>query len=167
MSVCVPFGRVVRSVWRNSEASAFLEGAILLPVLLTLGLGVFEFSWLFYQQQLISTGVRDAARYVARSPKPNDLTIQMDAKNLATTGSLNGGVPRVNGWRPNDVNILYKAVENAPGPNGLSPYRGGTVIESVTVTTTFTVPSLGFFGLLGLRPPSFTVSHQERVIGSG
>jgi Flp pilus assembly protein TadG len=167
MSVLVWFARVMRSIWRNSEASAFLEGAILLPVLLTLGLGVFEFSWVFYQQQLISTGVRDAARYIARSTKPNDLTIQVDAKNLATTGDINGGAPRVNGWRANDVRISYASVENASGLNGLTPYRGGPAIETVTVTTTFTVSSLGFFGLLGLRPPSLTVSHQERVIGSG
>jgi hypothetical protein len=29
------------------------------------------------------------------------------------------------------------------------------------------VPSLGFFGLLGLKPPAFTISHQERIIGPG
>jgi Flp pilus assembly protein TadG len=167
MSVLVSFTRGMRSVWRDSEASAFLEGALLLPVLLTLGLGVFEFSWVFYQQQLISTGVRDAARYIARSTKPNDLTIQMDAKNLATTGNINGGTPRVNGWRANDVSVSYASVNNAPALNGLTPYRGGFIIETVTVTTTFTVRSLGFFGLLGLRAPSLTVSHQERVIGSG
>src|SRR5437660_5850935 len=110
MGVPLLFAHMMRSVWRNSEGSAFLEGAILLPVLLTLGLGVFEFSWLFYQQQLISTGVRDAARYIARSAKPNDLTIQMDAKNLATTGHFDGGLARVNGWRTSDISISYTSV---------------------------------------------------------
>jgi Flp pilus assembly protein TadG len=151
---------------RDREGSALMEGAIVLPVLLTLGLGVFEFSWLFYQQHLISTGVSDAARYIARSSTPNDLTIQMNAKNLATTGAFNGGGPRVSGWRASELSITYTSVDNAPGATGLTPYRGGSVIESVTVSTTFTVPSLGFFGFLGLKPPIFTVSHQERVIGS-
>ena len=49
----------------------------------------------------------------------------------------------------------------------MTGFRGGRVIESVTVSTTFTVPSLGFFGILDLSPPTFTVSHQERVVGSG
>jgi Flp pilus assembly protein TadG len=158
------FGK--RTVWRNRDGSALIEGAILLPVLLTLGLGVFEFSWLFYQQHLISTGISDAARYIARSPTPNDLTIQRNAKNLATTGSFNGDTARVSGWQASDLRISYTSVDNAPGITGLTPYRGGSVIERVTVSTTFTVPSLGFFGFLGLKPPTFTLSHQERVIGS-
>jgi hypothetical protein len=46
-------------------------------------------------------------------------------------------------------------------------FRGSAVIQRVTVSTTFTVPSLGFFGFLGLEPPVLTVSHQERVIRPG
>ena len=162
----LPWLSDMRSIWRNRDGSALIEAAVLLPVLLTLGLGVFEFSWLFYQQHLISTGISDAARYIARSSTPNDLTIQMNARNLATTGSFDGDIPRVTGWQASDLRISYISVENAPGVTGLTPYRGGSVIETVTVSTTFTVPSLGFFGFLSLKPPSFTVSHQERVIGS-
>src|SRR5712692_3238476 len=95
--------RTRRSLWRCNEGSAFVEGAIVMPVLLTLVLGVLEFSWLFYQQHLISTGIRDAARYIARSPNPNDPTIQVDAKNLATTGEFAGGSARVKGWKTSDV----------------------------------------------------------------
>ena len=68
--------RGLRSLWRNDEGSALIEGAIIVPFLLVLVLGVFEFSWLFYQQHLISTGINDGARYVARSANPHDLTIQ-------------------------------------------------------------------------------------------
>ena len=67
-------------LWRNDEGSALIEGAILVPVLLVLVLGVFEFSWLIDQQHLISTGIHDAARYIARSANPHDVTIQRDAK---------------------------------------------------------------------------------------
>jgi Flp pilus assembly protein TadG len=129
--------------------------------------GVFEFSWLFYQQHLISTGIRDAARYIARTANPNNVTIQTSAKNLATTGAIDGNTARVNGWWMRDVDITYASVDNPMDVNGLTPFRGGAVIQSVTVSTTFAVPSLGFFGLLGLKPPAFTVSHQERIIGPG
>ena len=63
--------------------------------------------------------------------------------------------------------LRYASVNNPVGSNGLTPFRGDAVIQSVTVSTTFTVPSLGFFGFLGLKPPALTVSHQERVIGPG
>src|ERR1700716_1980486 len=159
--------RILQSLWRNGEGSALIEGAILMPVLLTLVLGVFEFSWLIDQQHLISTGIHDAARYLARSANPRDLTIQRGAKNLATTGAIDGDTARVRGWTTRDVSITYASVNNPVGVDGLTPFRGAAVIQSVTVSTTFTVPSLGFFGFLGLKPPALTVSHQERVIGPG
>ena len=159
--------RILQSLWRNSEGSALVEGALVVPILCMLVFGVFEFSWLFYQQHLISTGIRDAARYLARTATPNDLMIQTGAKNLATTGAFDGNTARVNGWWTRDVDITYASVDNPVGVNGLTAFRGGAVIQSVTVSTSFAVPSLGFFGLLGLKPPAFTVSHQERVIGPG
>jgi len=157
----------LQSLWRNSEGSALIEGAIIVPFLLVLVLGVFEFSWLIDQQHLISTGIHDAARYIARSANPNDLTIQRAAKNLATTGAINRNTARVRGWTARDVNITYASVKNEVDTDGLTLFRGGAVIQRVTVSTTFTVPSLGFFGFLGVKPPVLTVSHQERVIGPG
>ena len=159
--------QTLQSLWRNGDGSALIEGAIVVPLLLILVLGVFEFSWLIDQQHLISAGIHDAARYIARSANPNDLTIQKHAKNLATTGAIDGDTARVRGWTARDVSISYSSVENPVDVNGSTTFRGGAVIRSVTVSTTFTVPSLGFFGFLGLKPPALTVSHQERVIGPG
>jgi Flp pilus assembly protein TadG len=159
--------RILRSLWRNGDGSALIEGAIIVPVLLILVLGVFEFSWLIDQQHLISTGIHDAARYLARSANPRDLAIQKRAKNLATTGAIDGDTARVRGWTTSDVHIRYASVNNSVGSNGLTPFRGDAAIQIVTVSTTFAVPSLGFFGSLGLKPPALTVSHQERVIGPG
>jgi Flp pilus assembly protein TadG len=159
--------RLLQSLRRDSEGSALIEGALVVPILCLLVFGVFEFSWLFYQQHLISTGIRDAARYIARTANPNDITIQTGAKNLATTGAVDGNTARVSGWWTHDVDITYASIDNPVGVDGLTPFRGGAVIQSVTVSTTFAVPSLGFFGFLGLKPPAFTVSHQERVMGPG
>src|SRR5215467_3746745 len=159
--------RLLRSIWRNSEGSALVEGSIILPVLFILVFGVFEFSWTICQQHLILTGISDAARYIARSTTPNDATIKKVAKNLATTGAVDGDTPRVRGWSADDIDISYTFINNAAGDDGLTNFRGGAVIESVTVSTTFTVPSFGFFGILKLSPPILNISHQERIIGSG
>jgi hypothetical protein len=158
--------RTLRSMWRDHEGSALVESAVVLPVLFLLVFGVFEFSWLICQQHLISTGICDAARYIAHSRTPNDTTIKKDAKYLATMGAIDGVTPRVSGWMPDDVEIFYSFTNNQTNEDGLPNFRGGNVIEIVTVSTTFTVPSLGFFGMFGLTPPMFNISHQERVIGS-
>ena len=160
-------GQTNRPIWRDNEGSALIETALILPVLIIFIFGVLEFSWLICQQHMISTGVSDAARYIARSSTPNDPTISQGAKYLATTGAVDGTVLRVQGWKASDVDISYSFISNPVGNDGLTGLRGGPTIGSVTVSTIFTVPSLGFFDILGVSPPTFRVLHQERVIGSG
>ena len=118
-------GRMLRSIWHDSEGSALVEATIILPVLFILVFGVFEFSWAICQQHLILTGISDAARYIARSAIPNDATIKKVAKNLATTGSVDGDTPRVRGWTVDDVDISYTFIDNPTGDNGLTNFRGG------------------------------------------
>ena len=72
--------RADRNTWANEDA---IQGAIVVPLLLILVLGVFEFSWLIDQQHLISTGIHDAARYLAQSADPNDLAIQRRGARIA------------------------------------------------------------------------------------
>jgi Flp pilus assembly protein TadG len=165
--------QTVQAFWRDREGSALVEGALLVPVLFALMFGIYEFSWLFYQQHVISTGLRDAARYLARSSNPCDgaslnwLAAEDAAKTLATTGSINGGNARVKGWTAAMVTPLCRAIDNPLAPNGASVYRGRPTIFVVTVSTRFTDPSLGFFGFLGLPAPVISVAHSERAIGPG
>jgi hypothetical protein len=158
---------------RNQDGSALLEGAIIVPMLLVFVLGVYEFSWFFYQQHLISTGLRDAARYLARISNVCEpanrgwLIAAANAGKLATSGAAAGGPPRVKGWTEAMVRFDCRAIANAIGPGGVSTYRGGPAIYVVTASTRFADPSLGFFGLLGLQPPVISAAHSERVIGPG
>lgn len=163
----------LRALVGDNEGSALVEGAILLPVLFVLLFGVYEFSWFFYQQHLVSIGLRDAARYLARSADPCDPSSstwaaeEAMARNLATTGSTNGGAPRVKGWVAAMVTPRCTPIDNPVGFDGLAAFRGGSTVYMVTVATRFTDPALGFFALLGLRPPVISVSHSERVVGPG
>jgi hypothetical protein len=152
--------RALKSLWESCRGTALVESALILPVFLTLVGGIYEFSFFLYQQQLATSGVRDAARYLALTADPNDLSRQADARNLAVSGSVNGGTPRVPGWETSDVSIALNSVYNDVGTYGVAPN-----IRIVTVSTSFVDPSLGFFGLLGLKSPSITVSHQERFVG--
>jgi Flp pilus assembly protein TadG len=165
--------RRLGSLWQDRDGSALVEGALVVPVLFALMFGIYEFSWIFYQQHLISTGLRDATRYLSRMPDPCNgassdwLTAEDYARNLATTGSIGGGRARVKGWTAAMVTPQCTAIDNSSASNGLTAFRGGPVIYVITVSTRFTDPSLGFFGFLGLKPPVISVAHSQRAIGPG
>jgi Flp pilus assembly protein TadG len=130
---------------------------------------LFEFSWYFHKQQLVESGVRDAARYLARVDAGNDdgnpcndATSVAQAKNIAVTGLTTGGTARVSGWTVGSVTITCPGFNNSGGS-----YSGASTIYRVTATTSFADPALGFFGMLGLSTPNLSASHSERSIGPG
>jgi hypothetical protein len=138
---------------------------------------VFEFSWYFYNQQLVVVGLRDAARFMTRIELTNgnaDPCLQKDqngvlytaeAANIATTAEpAGGGSARVSGWNPADVTI--SCLPSAPLESGV--YADGlTSMTIIDVATTFADPTLGLFSTLGLKAPALSFSHQERFIGPG
>jgi hypothetical protein len=154
---------------RDEQGSALIEAAILMPLLITLLAGVFEFSWFFYQQHLVAIGLHDAVGYLARSSDPCNPTSrawkteQEQAKNLATSGIIDGGPLRVRGWTPALVKLQCNKVDNPIEKNGLSRYRGSSVF-TVTASTEFTESSLGFLKVLRLRAPVISASYSERAI---
>ena len=157
----------------DCEGSALVEGALLIPVLFILIYGVCDFSWFFYQQQLVGAGVRDAARYLARLPdscnpaSSDRLIVQARARNLAATGTIDGVVARVGGWSAETITVDCTAVVNPVVDSGLKRYRGGPLVYVVNVSTRFVGRSLGFFSFAHLEMPVMSVSHSERVIGPG
>lgn len=150
----------LKSLSRADSGAALVEAAIVLPIVVVLVGGVYEFGFFIYQEQLATSGVRDAARYLALTADPTDVSNQADARNLAVAGSIGGGAPRVAGWSTSDISIAVNAVNNSAGT-----YSGGATIQLVTVSTRFLDPTLGFLGLLGLKAPTITASHEERVVG--
>lgn len=152
--------RNLKSLLSADRGAALVEGAIILPVFLALIGGVYEFGFFLYQEQLVTSGIDDAARYLALSSDPANVATQADVKKLAVTGSFSGDVPRVRGWSTSDVTVSVDSVDNTTGT-----YSGGATIRLVTVSTSFTAPTLGFLSLLHLKAPTISASHQERVVG--
>jgi Flp pilus assembly protein TadG len=165
------------ALWRNHDGSALVEATIVMPLLVAFFLGVFEFSWYLYNQQLVVSGLRDAARYMTRieltngnrdpcaQEDQNGVLYTAEAANIATTAqSASGGSARVRGWNAADVTI--SCFSSAALENGLYA-DGATSMTIVEVATRFADPSLGLFSALGLRPPLLSFSHQERFIGPG
>jgi Flp pilus assembly protein TadG len=163
------FARRGKSLWRDQQGSALMEGAVMVPLVIAFFSGVFEFSWFFYRQHLVAIGLHDAASYLARSSDPCNPTSHAwkaaleQAKNLATTGSLSGGAARIRGWTADSVTPLCTKIDNPIGTNGLSRYRGLSVYV-VTVSTKFTYPSLGVLALLKLQSRSISASYSQRAV---
>ena len=168
--------RVAKALWRDPEGSVLIEATVLTPMLFVFLFGVFEFSFAFFQQQLIETGVRDAARYLARiplttsgatpctqvDPATASTTYLSYAQNIALYGqtSATGATQRVTGWA-GPVTIT------CPTSSDGNTYADGTSQYTITVTTSFTDPTLGLMGYLGLTTPAISVTHKERYIGAG
>ena len=166
-----------RSLWRDEEGSALVEATIVMPLLLSLFLGVFEFSWFFYNQQQVVSGLRDAARYMTRIELTDgnlDPCAQKDqygalytddAANIATTAQPSaGGSARVSGWSAADVTISCSSSAALDAGNYAD---GSTAMTIIDVATSYSDPSLGLFATLGLKAPMLSFSHQERFLGPG
>jgi Flp pilus assembly protein TadG len=149
----------------DTRGVSLLEMTIILPVLLTIGLGILEFGNALYNYHLITVGVRDGARYYAGLPESVDNDIA--AQNIAATGVISGGTNRVSWWNASDVTVDYNeiAILNDDG-SGNKLYRGGAYIPVVTVSTTIGYQSLGLLGYLGLGSINLTATHEERVYGN-
>lgn len=147
-------------LWQADSGAALVECAIILPVFLTLVGGVYEFGFYLYQEQLVTSGVRDAAHYLALTADPTSTTNQADAKNIAVGGSVTGVSSRIRGWDSSDISVSIDSIDNSSGT-----YAGGAVIQVVTVSTSFVELPLGFLRLLGLKAPTISASHQERCVG--
>jgi Flp pilus assembly protein TadG len=163
------------NLWSDRDGAAMVEMAAMLPFLLFLGCGVFEFGAFFYQYQMVQAGIRDAARYLARVSDPTTSTTpcaptvltanESAAKNIAVTGVTSGGTNRVSWFRTSDITISYIHFANPPN-NPL--YRGPPQITVVQVSTNPSYPGVGFLSFLGLGSGlTVNLRHQERCIGSG
>lgn len=142
-----------------------LEMTIVAPFLIFLGLGVGEFGRALYHYHMITNGLRDAARYLARFDDP--LAAASDGKAIAATGAIGGASNRVSWWNASDVSVAIIDVANPYDPTlGQRLYRGADPIKVVRVSTNVNHPGLGFLNILGISSPlPIRISHEERVIG--
>lgn len=157
--------RRARRLPRDERGAAVVEGALLLPFMVFLGLGVFEYGHMLYDLQLMHTGVADAARYLARVPAPS--AAEADARRLAVTGSIVAGKPaRVRGWTTETVQVAYETTANPRDhTTGLRLYRGGDTLTVVHVSTTMTYQGPGIIAALGLGNGRIGAAHEERYVG--
>ncbi|MCA0049892.1 pilus assembly protein [Mesorhizobium sp. B283B1A] len=149
----------------DEQGAALVEIAIVMPFVLLLSAGVFEFSNIFNTRLLLAAGVEDAARYMARCSSDWN-TCSTLAKNLAVNGAVTNGSARVAGWTVAQVTVKPVQSLQAIDSTGTELYLSstGTVIV-VQVSTAYPYPTLGLWSYLGFANLTLNVFHQERVLG--
>jgi Flp pilus assembly protein TadG len=142
-----------------------VEAALAIPFLIVLASGVIEFGSVFYNYGLIQTGIRDAARYLARVPDPP--AQEVPARNLAVSGTIAaGGAYRVTWWQQSHVQISYRQTPNPADPaTGLRLYRGADPLTTIRVEAAVDYPGLALLPLLGFERLRITAAHEERHVG--
>lgn len=144
--------RCLSQLCSREDGAAMVEAIIALPVLTFLTFGMLEFGSLFWQREQIETGLRDAARYVARCG--HDVAVcQGTARNLAYHGSTAAlATLRVPQWNTNLSPIIFE--ESVSGSQTM-----------VSATSTHQLVNSPLLGFLGVDEINITASHNQRVIG--
>ncbi len=166
---------------KHDKGAVLIEMTVVTPFLFLLAFGIFEFGNALYKHHVITTGIRDAARYLARypGPDPDDLCVgkptagEAAARQIAVRGTPDGsGDLRVSWWDVLDaggnqtIDIDYDTFDNRVDPvSGVRPYSDCDDIHTIRVTTSvdFQYVGLGFFNSL-LPTLNFSMSHEERYI---
>ena len=152
---------------KDDRGASLVEMTLVTPFLVFLGLGISEFGQAFYHQHLITTGLHDASRYLARFDDPLDPVTLAGAKDIAVTGSIGGTDKRVSWWNTGNITVTIQNIANPiDSTTGLRLYRGTDPLKVVRVATSVDHPGLGFLSAIGISSPlTISVYHEERVIG--
>jgi Flp pilus assembly protein TadG len=126
---------------RGQEGSAAVEFAIILPVLLLIISGLFDFGWAFYWKETVANASRGGARYASLANYPSG------ARTVYTSAQITSFVTTTYG---NDLAVVV---------------AGSTAVgsaRSVTVTKTMTYFVAGFLISRGINLPG-TISNTTSM----
>ena len=140
----------------RARGVAALEMALLLPMLVMVPLGAFEWGRALQAHERLLHGVRAAARHLAAG-NPQDATRQAEARQLAVYGRLgNSSLSLVTGLTTQHVRILEP--DTTPGVAQVSTARGPVSLVTVSIEGVRHEPMLlpATWGFT-LRPVSLTL----------
>jgi len=150
--------RWIAGFTRNERGAVLAEALIVMPFVTLFSVGILEFGNMLWQKEQIETGLRDAARYLARC-QSNTSFVEACTRTIATniafygTASPVSGTPlRVSGWGPSTAVITI-----------IPP--AGTAGDVITVSTSHAYDSSNMFAVLGIGAITIEAFHEQRYIG--
>ena len=171
--------RILNRFRSDQHGTVLVEMSLVVPMMLLLSAGVYEFGNLIHDKLLMEAGVSDGARFAARcnSKLYTDAGLAaIDcadlAKNITVFGNVAGTPPaRVYQWAKTDVTISIAdpaTCKNAVDGSGNVLYLS-TTTQVCIVTASATYPyasrdSVGLLSLINISSVTLSASHQERLI---
>lgn len=159
---------------RDHRGTALVETALILPLMVPLSAGVFEFGNLIHDKLLMEAGLSDGARFAARcnTKMYSDAGLAIDcadiATNIAVFGNAAGtGSARIKGWQKTDVTVTIAATADCHDAvvAGVTEYRSTTAqVCIVNAAGTLVYSGIGMLSLLDIGPITLNGFHQERLI---
>ncbi|WP_429811849.1 TadE/TadG family type IV pilus assembly protein [Ensifer sp. B1-9] len=149
---------------RETQGAVLVEAIVAVPFVTFFSVAILEFGNMLWQKEQIETGLRDAARYLARCQPDNLPDFDSDCSEVLArriayygTSSASATVPRVTGWTPARSAITFEY----PMRQG---YQAG--LHKVVVARTSHVYSTSpLFGWLDLGAVNIQAYHEERYVG--
>ncbi|MBZ9668401.1 TadE/TadG family type IV pilus assembly protein [Mesorhizobium sp. ES1-3] len=160
---------------RDHRGTTLVETALILPLMVPLSAGVFEFGNLIHDKLLMEAGLSDGARFAARcnSQMYTDsglaaINCANIATNLAVFGNVAGtGSARIKGWGKANVTVTIAAPASCHDAvvAGVTEYRSTTTqVCKVRAIGTFSYTGIGMLSLLRIGPITLNGFHEERYI---
>ena len=164
-------GNPIRNFARDTKGAAAAEMALAAPLLIILMFGAMELGNFFLDQHVVVKSVRDAARYAAREPFPEDTGCSVSGdvvtrtQNLTRTGQVTaGGTARLYYWtNPASVSVSV-ACDTSGDYEGI--YRGSATGAPV-VTVSASVPYTPLLGSIGFSTTGLTLNAQSEAAVAG
>lgn len=166
--------RSLGSLASSTRASAAVEMALVVPIMLALLFGAFELGNYFMTEHVVVKAVRDGARFAARRPltpdydgcaPSNDLVEA--TRNVTRTGQIDsGGTPRFASWDdPESIDVDAACDDSWSGAD-----KGIYVTSPMgtpVVTVQATVPYTPLFAQLGIASVTLSLNAQSQAAVTG
>lgn len=162
-----------RSLLSCTKGAAAAEMALILPLSLLLLFTALEAGHYMYQRHQVVKGLRDGARYAARQSFDLincrngtgfiDSDVEATVIQLARTGQIANGSPRVSNWPATapGITVSVTCPTAAEAETGL--YDSGEPAPQVNISTDFSYDSL-FSGLGVLDDTIHIVADQQATV---
>ena len=154
--------RFVESLLRNTGATAAVEMALVMPILLIILFGSVELGNYFMNEHTLTQAVRDGARFAARQSftnyttcngSPDTTNVVTPTQNIVMNAYRTGGTVTTPDIAAADISVTTSCAANVDSQDMLGIYRGRANgaqivrVEATNVPYRSVLGSLGFTGL--------------------
>jgi Flp pilus assembly protein TadG len=145
--------RSFRTIKEDESGVAAVEFALMLPFFVVFLFGSLDAAYLLFQSHRVEQGLELSGSYLSKAPDPQ--SVSASARQLAVTGELTGGTPRVKGWSASDITVTYRAVSGE--------FREGDSARVVVISSVHDYKGFGFLNSIMGGGLKIRATHEERI----